>query len=526
MPSYLLALLLAACGSALRSDAVAQQAPQSPPTRPITAPAPQRPASNAPGAAQTPQTPPPDPLAVQQMPTPPISPNVVETPIPTPVPAPTVPLPSDVPNRPLTADEAALIALHHQPNVTIAQAGIAAAQGRVQQVQSSLLPNVTLNGSYTHIESLSGSGGGASGGGSTGSGAGGTTTPSGSRAATVSGGFVGTATLRQLIFDFNHTRDLVREAVNLEHAATQNLNAVEANTVFQVKQAFYLYAQNIHLVGVNQADLQNRQAQLALARARLNSGLGLPSDVVTAETAVAQAAIGLSVAQNNASVSRVNLALLMGIDPRTPIVVADTTNEPPFASNDVNALVTTALRQRPEILQAQATIQANRDAVSAARTTNTPVLSGSLQVQSAGDQFLPQNNSFSVGAAITFTPFDGGLTAGLVKEARANLAASQAALVATQQTVASDVTQSYLNLRSAEQRVVTANAEVANATEGVRIAQGRYQSGLGLFQDIITAQGFLVTANTDLVNAQTAVDQARAALQRAIGSPLPIPPGR
>ena len=66
-----------------------------------------------------------------------------------------------------------------------------------------------------------------------------------------------------------------------------------------------------------------------------------------------------------------------------------------------------------------------------------------------------------------------------------------------------------------------AEADVANATEGVRIATGRYSTGLGLFLDIITAQAFLLTARTNLVNTQNAVEQYRATLNHALGAPIP-----
>ena len=97
-------------------------------------------------------------------------------------------------------------------------------------------------------------------------------------------------------------------------------------------------------------------------------------------------------------------------------------------------------------MQAQATIQANQSGVGAARSNNAPVLSGSLGVTTRGDQFPPQTDSFTVGVSISFNPFDGGLTAGKIREARANLTAAQAQLVSAQQTVTSDVAQSYINL--------------------------------------------------------------------------------
>lgn len=445
--------------------------------------------------------------------TPPIAPKIQETPLPPPVELPPpAAVPADVPNRPLTADEAALIALRHQPDTTVAQAGVAAAQGRTRQVRSGLLPSLGVGAGYTHTDTLSSQGGGG----------GGTVSPGGTGSVVTSAGYQASANLRQLLFDFSHTRDLVRQSTSEERAASANLTRVQSDVVLQVKQAFYAYMQNVRLVGVNEANVRNQQDHLALAEARLRSGLGLPSDVVRAQTAVADAVLNLNQAQNNASVARVNLALLMGIDPRTPIQPAGS-GEPVTAAEDVNALVQTALAQRPELLQSQATLQAADYAVRAAKTTSTPSVTANLGLATRGASFPPGNDFLSVGATIQWDPFDAGLTRGRVEEARANRQAAQAELTAAQLNVTSDVSQAYLNLRTAEQRVVTAGAEVANAEESVRLSTGRYRSGLGTFLDVTDAQAALLTAQTNRVNAQTAVDQARAALSRAIGAPLPAP---
>ncbi|HLK57278.1 MAG TPA: TolC family protein, partial [Chthonomonadaceae bacterium] len=245
--------------------------------------------------------------------TPPIPPKVVDVTVPPPVTVPGVTAPGDVPNRPLTADEAARIALRHQYQVTEARAGFNAAQGRTQQQKSALGPSVNVSAGYIDVQTLSspsGTGGGTS-----------------AAAGLSTTGFNGDVTLRQLIFDFNHTRDLVRQSQALERSAAQNLTNVQTNVVFQVKQAYYSYAQSIALEAVDEDDLKNRNSQRDLARARLNSGLGLPSDVVAAETAVDEAITTLNQARANVTLARITLALDMGIDPRTPIVIG-TTGEP------------------------------------------------------------------------------------------------------------------------------------------------------------------------------------------------------
>ena len=437
-------------------------------------------------------------VAVFAQQTPPVQPKIQETPLPPDVTLPSPPaLPADVPNRPLTADEAAVIALHHQPNVTIAQAGVYAAQGRHEQAKSGLLPTLDGAVSYTNV-ALSPEG----------------VVPGGSATT----GFQITANVRQLVFDFNHTRDIVNQARALERSSGANLTRVQSDTVLLVKQAFYFYAQNSRLVAVNEANVQNAQSHLALAQARLNAGLGLPADVVRAQTAVADAIFNLTIARNASSVARVSLAELMGIDPRTPVELADA-NEAVIATDDLNALNADALKRRPEVIQASLNVTAAKYAVGAAKTTDAPSLSANAGMLQRGKEFPPGNNTITYGVVVQWTPFDAGFTAGRVEEARANLMIAQAQLDSTKLAVTSDVSQAYLNLKTAEQGTTTAEAEVANATEAVRLTEGRYRAGLGTFLDVLDAQTALVTANTNRVNAQSAVNQARAALAYAIGEP-------
>jgi outer membrane protein len=253
--------------------------------------------------------------------------------------------------------------------------------------------------------------------------------------------------------------------------------------------------------------------------ARFRVGLGLASDVANAQTALSEAVQNLTQAQNNAGVAQVSLAQLMGIDPRTPIQPAES-GEPPLSSDDVNGFVQAALQRRPEIFLEQATVQADQHALKAARTFNAPSLAANLGFNGLGPQYFPQNQSFTVGATLQFDPFDGGLTAGLTKQARGNLATAQAQLASEQIAVASEVSQDYLNVRSAEQRVTAAGTEGINARESVRIATGRYQAGIGQFQDVLTAQQALYTALSDQVNAEASRETARVAFDRAIGSPV------
>jgi outer membrane protein len=425
--------------------------------------------------------------------TPPIKPQTPDVKVPPPVELAGPPVADpDASGRAITASEAVAIALRRQPSVTIAGADVRAAQGRVRQSESGLLPQFGVGAGVTEQGRIRGGSSGAT------------------------NRFNTNLTVDQLLFDFERTRDTVRQQSALLRATRRAFAGTEQQVALQVKTAFYNYAENIRLLKVSEDNLANRQRQLDLANARLNEGVGAPGDVVRAKTNMADSVISLTTARNAVTRSRVTLAELMGIDPRTPINPAPA--EEPDVAGEVNALVETALRQRPDLLEAQERVTAARFAVSVARKTNVPRidLSGVLNARGVNDPGETQVGT--VGINVRWTFGDGGLTAGRTQEARAEEEAARAFLLQVSQQVVSDVSIAYVDLRSAEQRVETAEVQVANARELLRISEGRYGGGIGTFLEVTDAQASLVSAERNLANAQADVQRARAALNRAVGT--------
>jgi outer membrane protein len=428
----------------------------------------------------------------------PVMPKIEETPLPPAITleAPNTPIPKDIPNKPLTAEEAVRIALHHQPSIFSAIGNIHAAEGATMQARSNLYPLLSVSAGASQSGVLA---------------------SEGKYQLSTGGSLSATATIRQLLFDFNHTRDTVAEAEQNEKATKANLTVAENNLAYQVKQAFYTYMQDERLVAVNQSNVASLQQHLAETKAQLNAGVGLLSDVTNAEAAVSSAILSLSQAENNASVAKVNLALLLGIDPRTPLNIATETGESAMNALDVSTLVKTALQRRPEILSAQANLNAAKLALDAAKTSNAPSISAEMSANAVSNNFPPGNDTWTIGASVSWNPFDSGYTYGRIKQAEGNLQSAVAQLESQKLSVVSDVSQAYLNLKTAEQSVETAKIEVANAEENLKLADGRYRSGVGIFLEVTDAQTSLLTAQTNLVNARTAVDLARSALSHAIG---------
>lgn len=414
---------------------------------------------------------------------------------------------------PLTADEAVKLALRLQPAIEVARGNLQQAAGRTRQTASNLLPAIGLGGSLSRTDVLRGgrTSGSTGNGGSIGLGSvtgGGLFT---------SGNFAVTAT--QLLFDFGRTRDLVRQQRAIEAAAGEDVTIANLDVALDVRQRLADLAQATRLVKVAEGNVTTREAQLRLAQANLDEGLGPPADVVNAKTNLAAAASSLVAARATESSARIALALAIGVDPRTPITAADQTlpSGPPA---DPTSLFSDALAHRPETRQARLNVEATGFALSAARKTNSPAISASASVGTNGNSDPFQRQSTTIGINLDWPFFDSGFTAGAIQEAKGAQRVALAQLKQAQQTVVSDVGQAYLDLATALQQVTLAEVGVANAAEGVRLAEGRYRGGFGSFLEITNAQAQLFSAQQTLETNRGNVLRAQAALDRAVGRGL------
>ena len=178
---------------------------------------------------------------------------------------------------------------------------------------------------------------------------------------------------------------------------------------------------------------------------------------------------------------------------------------------------------RPEVLQAQETLRAAGFSVSIARKGLLPSINLNASVSSSGVGGLGTTDSGVLGISLNWTFFDSGATAGEVAIAKASALEAKANLVSQTQSVVSDVSGAFVSLQSAQQRVAVAASAVANAQEGLRLAQGRFKAGVTTFVEVTQAQATLVTAQASQAGAQSALQTSRAQMARAIGTSIKPP---
>jgi outer membrane protein TolC len=426
--------------------------------------------------------------------TPPIKPQTPDIKVPPPI---TIPGP-DAPEiaagaMPLGIEEAVDIALNRQAAIAIAKGNVQVAEGQTQAARSALLPQLTATAGTSEQQVFRGT------------------------AQVGSNRFSTGISLSQLLFDFGRTRDQVRQLSTLEEASRATLTDTQREVAYQARVAYFNLAQNLENVRISQENVDNRQRQLSEAEARVDAGLGSPGDFVRAKTSLADAVIALESARNNATDATVLLAERLGIDPRTPIIPSASAAVSAPVGNELGELVKIGLEQRADVKAAQFRVTAASLGVAVAKLTSTPRVSlvAGVSARGANDPF--ESQSGSIGLNLSWTFGDSGLTAGNTKAARGQEEVARATLVDLSKQVISEISRALVDVQTARQRLETAQAQVANAQELVRISEGRYSGGIGTFLEVTDAQSSLYSAQRNLTQATADTQRAASALNRAIG---------
>ncbi len=405
---------------------------------------------------------------------------------------------------PLTVEQAVAIALKNHPDSLIAELNVNTAHGQMLQSRSQLLPSLNFGSTFSRSMS-SGSNvvGGVSVGGT------------GRRFATQ---YSNSFQLNQLLFDFGRTRDSYESSRKDLQASTHDLTQTREDVVNNVRQAYLVLATNGELLQVVRDNVQLQGQTLDSARARFEAGIAPRADVVKAESNLAAAKFDVTSAENSVAVSRVALNQAMGIDVQTRYDLAPI-EEAEVPQDTLDALIVTSMKQRPEIQAAETRVQAAKESYDSASKGRLPSLNLGASYGRREEEFPPSPPNWNLNLSLNFNLFDGGSIRGGKEVADSQFRIARETLYQTQQSVSQEVAQSYLDLRTAQDQIVSGQAAVASAEENMRLAEGRYRAGVGILLEVIEAQAALTEARANLAKARLSLWSSRYALERAVGAP-------
>lgn len=397
-------------------------------------------------------------------------------------------------------------------NVAVQAAAYEQARAVIREAQASLFP--MLSGSYSATRTRRGpnvSGGGGGGFGAGGGGGGG-------------GGTYSTTYTPSL----NGAWDLdvwgkVRRQIESNTAAAQASAADLANV--KLSQQSLLATAYFNLLAMDALhDLLARTVEeykrtLQIVQNQFNAGYSVTSgDVATAkaqlETAQAQ--------EINSGVLRAQyehaIAMLIGRPPAELTVGHhDLAGTPPRAPVTIPS---TLLERRPDIAQAERTMQEQNALIGVAEAAFFPDISLSGVLQWIGKNPLPfsaANEVWSLGAAATQPIFDGGLHSAQLDAARAAYWQSVATYRQTVLTAFQGVEDELAALRLLSQQLTVQEAAARDARTAVNVYLNQFQAGTVAFTTVVTAEITLLGDEESALSTRQNLYQASVTLIEDLG---------
>jgi outer membrane protein len=423
--------------------------------------------------------------------------------------------------RVLTLAEALHTASVNQPQLRQAEAQTMVARAREDEAAAPLMPQVTGSATYQRTTAnfipRPGSLPSAFGSGTV---TGGMTAKSGHATTDTFNYFNTSLSLNQLLYDFNQTPTRYRAAKSLADAQLATEHATGLQVEVQVRTAYFTARADKALVEVARQTLANQERHLAQIEGFVRVGTRPEIDLAQARTDRANARVQLILSENGYETAKAQLNLAMGIEGPTDYDVADETL-PPLAGEDTSTdqLLVEALKARPEVASLEAQVRAQELTLRAQKGGYGPSLSAGTSLSYGGVDFTSAGSGWNWLASVTLNwdIFHGLLTWATVREAAAAVEQLKAQRDAIRQQVRLDVDTARLAVRAAKEALVAAEEVLVNARERLRLAEGRYQAGVGNVIELGDAQVALTNAAAQKVQAEYNLATARAQLMKALG---------
>lgn len=322
----------------------------------------------------------------------------------------------------------------------------------------------------------------------------------------------------QFITDFGRTGHLVAASKERALAQQETSDATRADVLLSVDRAYFGLLRSQSVLHVAEQTVSARQLVADQIHALAANALKSNLDVSFAEVNLQEAKLMLASARNDVKSAEAQLANALGYPNETNFALADEPlPDPP--PDKVDGLIGEAVRNRPELAGLRFEQEAAESTIKAEKALAYPSIAA---VASIG--FVPigvstlENRYGAAGLNVNIPILNGGLF-----KARRSVAEFQARGAAEnvkdmQYRIVRDVKVAYLNAMTGYERLGLTQKLLDQAAMGLKLAQSRYNLGLGSIVELSQSQLNLTSAQIANTSARYDYQAQFSALQYQIGA--------
>jgi outer membrane protein len=371
----------------------------------------------------------------------------------------------------LTLARAEAIAVANQPRLLAAQLRTRAAGQRVREARSGLFPTIAFNATGVAVADT------------------GTSTAAGAlTTSSISDRFAYGGNLVQLVTDFGRTNALVGARRSLADAQKDMTTLTAAQIRLSVRSAYFQVMGAEAVLHAAKEAQGNRQLIVRQISALAGSQLRSTLDVSFASVLESEAELAVVRAESSVQQQRTRLATAMGqLQPVTATLVAE--QLPSQLPQDPSSFLAQADVQRADLNAAISQQHAASRFADSERRLSYPTLNalGAAGQIPFHDRTL-QGNYAAAGFNLSIPVFNGGLFGARRNEAELESKARTRDVEEMKLEVNEQVQNDWSQAMEAYRSLDVSTRLVAQSKESLRLAQARYQAGLGSIVELNEAQ--------------------------------------
>jgi outer membrane protein len=309
-----------------------------------------------------------------------------------------------------------------------------------------------------------------------------------------------------------------------EKYSKEKVNEIESQIIFGAESMFYsaiLAKSNLEVLN---SAYEQLSYNLEVVEKYYSQGMVSEYELLRARVEKLNLEPQRIAAESQLNISRKSLKSFLGLPLEEEIVlVSDFSDTAMVEVPSLDSLVVLALENRPEIKQARLQKRGYDKAVRIAKGNWLfPSLNfnTTYQVSASSDDFKLNekeiSKSWTASLLLNIPLFDGARTIGEVRKAKVDYYQAVLGEQQKRDDIRLEVEQAYDNLMMAKEALDLQKETIDQAEEGMRIANLRYQSGVGTQLEVLSAQTALTDARTNFAGAIYSFRLAKSALRKAV----------
>lgn len=307
------------------------------------------------------------------------------------------------------------------------------------------------------------------------------------------------------------------------NSADLNLENTKQQIVFDTASAYYDVLKNKNLVNIKESTVDLLQKHLEQVTSKFQIGVVPGSDILSSKVQLANAVQSLVTSQNDYNNALDTLSNLIGLPISDDLLIEDTMSHQKFVVN-LQECTDYALKNRPDGIAALYAVKKAEKDIAVVKSNRLPQVNAQVSRIFNGEKAFDNdhNDSWAAGLYVSWNVFDNNVTSAQVQENEATLRRLQSVYEQTREKIELEVRKAYNNLITAEKNILTTQVAVKQAEEEYKIAQVKYDEGVGTNLEVMDAQEKLTESQTNFFTALYNYNVSKAQLDKAMGIPIYI----